>query len=283
MADERDDQVAAAYRALGAEEPPRALDEAILAAGRQAAAPKPWTKRWAVPLSLAAVLVLSVTVTLRIQHDAPELQAPTAARELALPKQETAVAAAPAAVPAEAPAKAPLKLKQEERIKAPAREPKPFADQQRERLPAREQAASAAPPPAAAAPQARQEEFAARTDAARTMESSVAGANARQVEERVARDAEAAARSPLAGPALAKRSQASADAAPAKAAGAVASQSQPVGLAAVAPLLQELERIAALRAEGRHDEADKALAEFRRRNPDYRIPDDMLKRVERRP
>src|SRR5262249_43816178 len=31
----------------------------------------------------------------------------------------------------------------------------------------------------------------------------------------------------------------------------------------------ELERIANLRVEGRHDEADKALAEFRRRHPDY--------------
>ena len=76
MAEERDPQVAAAYRALGAEEPPRALDEAILAAARHARPgdrrPGPsWTRRWAVPLSLAAVLVLSITVTLRIQHEAP--------------------------------------------------------------------------------------------------------------------------------------------------------------------------------------------------------------------
>jgi hypothetical protein len=33
----------------------------------------------------------------------------------------------------------------------------------------------------------------------------------------------------------------------------------------------ELERIARLRAAGRHEEADKALAEFRKRYPDYRI------------
>lgn len=44
---------------------------------------------------------------------------------------------------------------------------------------------------------------------------------------------------------------------------------------------QWLERIARLRAEGRHDEADKALAEFRKRNPDFRIPEEMLKKVER--
>lgn len=33
-----------------------------------------------------------------------------------------------------------------------------------------------------------------------------------------------------------------------------------------------LERIARLRKEGRHEEADKALAEFRKRYPEYKIP-----------
>ena len=42
-----------------------------------------------------------------------------------------------------------------------------------------------------------------------------------------------------------------------------------------------LERIAELRRQGKHDEADKALAEFRRRYPDYRIAKEMLKKVER--
>jgi hypothetical protein len=43
-----------------------------------------------------------------------------------------------------------------------------------------------------------------------------------------------------------------------------------------------LERIAELRKEGRHDEADKALAEFRRRYPDYRMPQETLERIERK-
>jgi TolA-binding protein len=42
-----------------------------------------------------------------------------------------------------------------------------------------------------------------------------------------------------------------------------------------------LERIAQLRKEGRHDEADKALAEFRKSYPDYKIPEAMLKKVEK--
>lgn len=67
MADpERDDKVSAGYRALGSEEPPRELDEAVLAAARR----KP--SRWRVPLSIAAVLVLALGVTLRMQPPGPE-------------------------------------------------------------------------------------------------------------------------------------------------------------------------------------------------------------------
>src|SRR5437016_9929964 len=36
-----------------------------------------------------------------------------------------------------------------------------------------------------------------------------------------------------------------------------------------------LERIVELRRQGKQDEADKALAEFRRRHPDYRIAEEM--------
>jgi protein TonB len=42
---------------------------------------------------------------------------------------------------------------------------------------------------------------------------------------------------------------------------------------------RELERIAKLRADGRHDEADKALEAFRRDHPGYRIPEAMWERV----
>jgi hypothetical protein len=42
-----------------------------------------------------------------------------------------------------------------------------------------------------------------------------------------------------------------------------------------------LERIAKLRAEGRHAEADEQLTAFRKRHPDFRIPPETLRRVER--
>jgi hypothetical protein len=44
----------------------------------------------------------------------------------------------------------------------------------------------------------------------------------------------------------------------------------------------DLERIARLRAAGRHEEADKALAEFRKRYPDYRLTDEMRAKVEKK-
>ena len=45
---------------------------------------------------------------------------------------------------------------------------------------------------------------------------------------------------------------------------------------------RELERIAQLRADGKNTEADQALEAFRKRYPDYRIPDAMWQRVKPR-
>lgn len=53
-------------------------------------------------------------------------------------------------------------------------------------------------------------------------------------------------------------------------------------LAKLASPESELERIAELRRQGKDEEADKALAEFRKRYPDYRIAPEMLKRVEKK-
>jgi hypothetical protein len=43
-----------------------------------------------------------------------------------------------------------------------------------------------------------------------------------------------------------------------------------------------LEQIAELRKEGKHDDADKLLAEFRKTYPDYRISDEMRAKVEKK-
>jgi hypothetical protein len=46
--------------------------------------------------------------------------------------------------------------------------------------------------------------------------------------------------------------------------------------------VKELERIAQLRREGRHAEADQALEKFRRENPQYKIPDALWEQVKPR-
>lgn len=93
-------------------------------------------------------------------------------------------------------------------------------------------------------------------------------------------------------PALAKESRAPAPAVPAaQGERADVAESQPriaasrmmrQEAATLATPAQWLERIARLRAEGRHEEADKALAEFRKRYPDFRISAEMLEKLERK-
>jgi hypothetical protein len=65
-------------------------------------------------------------------------------------------------------------------------------------------------------------------------------------------------------------------------AGAQAVEPQLMGKLAQETPEKWLERIARLRQEGRHDEADKALAEFRKRYPDYKIPEATLEKVEKK-
>jgi hypothetical protein len=38
-----------------------------------------------------------------------------------------------------------------------------------------------------------------------------------------------------------------------------------------------LERIVELRREGKHEEADRLLAEFKRKHPDYRLPENVVR------
>src|SRR5471032_510571 len=94
-----DDTVARRYRELSHEEPRAALDDAILAASRRAVAKPSLSRRWAVPVSIAAVLVLSFGVTLEMLREEPGIEsAPPGQRRAALP-----AASAPAPEPASTP------------------------------------------------------------------------------------------------------------------------------------------------------------------------------------
>jgi hypothetical protein len=251
MTENRDPKLEAAYRALGAEEPPRALDDAILAAARRSA--QPWTRRWALPVSVAAVVVLSVTVTLRIQHEQPELEMPSPAKKDAAQADRLAAAAPPAQAPAR-PAADPA-----------VRATQPMASSPRE---------------ADAFPRSSQDRAPAENQAKEETASKVAPLAEKQVDT----------------PALAKRADARSEVG--AAAGSVAAPPAPAAPApamramqrdrmaeertAAPPPEKELERIAELRKQEMHEEADKALAEFRKRYPEFKIPAPMLERVERR-
>lgn len=71
MADERD--ISQRYRELAREEPPRHIDDAILAAARRAAAPR--ARRWYIPLAAAAVLVLAVAIAIQVDQRQPDTEA----------------------------------------------------------------------------------------------------------------------------------------------------------------------------------------------------------------
>ncbi len=91
----QDDDVAKLYHEGAAEEPPAALDRAILKAARESIAParkarKPWWLRFALPLQLALSAVLVTMLTLTVDRNPPEMPAVTERTE---PQQ------APAAVP----------------------------------------------------------------------------------------------------------------------------------------------------------------------------------------
>jgi hypothetical protein len=197
MADERDPEVSQRYRELGAEEPPRRLDDAILAASRRR-----W--RWGAPLAAAAVIVLSVALTWHMRVEEPDPYGYTASA----PEEQKA---------------------KQEAVDQPRLSQRRDALAERRDVPG---ARPAAPPPEVAA--SRMEE--------------------RVPEERMRRAAPMAdARAPQADALFSKQ-------------------------LAEEPPEKVLERIAELRKQGKHEEADKALEAFRKRYPDTKLPDSVLRK-----
>ncbi len=187
---ERDEKVSAGYRALGGEEPPRALDDAILAAARRS------PTRWRIPLSIAAVLVLAVGVTLRMLPQQPDAESVALAPQV----METPRPVSSPPTPAQEQAKPAARAKASAEVAAaPASQPAVAADAMRA-APATAAAGAVAPSP---------------------MRSEV---GAKLAKTELTPDA-------------------------------------------------WLARIAELRKEGRKREADESLAEFRKRYPDYKIPE----------
>lgn len=241
----REPEITRRYRELAREEPPRALDEAILAAARRevethpAPLVAPTARRsWSVPLAAAAVIVLSLVVTLQMQREQPDAErsvppplppvsrkdsAPAAPRPDAAPRAEAPRAEAPRQAAGGKQATARANVQVRPAAPEPPRQVKPFPD-------VAGAAGTASAPVARAVP---------------------APEESRELRQAMERDRPGR----VAADAVSKRVEES------------------------EPPERWLERIATLRREGRHKEADEAYAEFRRRYPDYKIPEPMRERI----
>jgi hypothetical protein len=239
MADERDPKVSKRYRELASEEPPRELDQSILAAARRAHdrphAPlvtPAGRHRWYYAFGAAAILVLAVAVTVQIERQRPD---PEMVSDAPVPQARTE----------DFSLKAPPKP-----VDPPKAEsgftPDPAPKRQERAEDAKRDAASASSAPAAAPAESRSDENARGAAASR--------------QEQKAEEPKPEAR---------------ADPAPRPMA-APAARARMAEQAAESPE-RWLERIVQLRKEGRHEEAEKQLAEFRKRYPDYKVPEAALK------
>jgi negative regulator of sigma E activity len=214
-----DAKVSARYRELAREEPPRHVDDAILAAARRATASRPaplvapsGRRRWYVPVAAAAIIVLAVAVTVHVERQQPDFE---------VAEQQAAPVQTPVTEP------------------APKRDSSAPADLQKSQTSSSQ---PAAPAPKSAEPLAGLRES-QRSDTAPS------AAQAR-TEARAMRSERGA-------------------------------EQKLIGLAAASPE-QWLQGIVDLKRQGRDEEAEKQLGDFRKRYPDYRIPEAIAEKFEKR-
>jgi hypothetical protein len=259
-----DGDISRRYRELPREEPPRHVDDAIRAAARRAVGTRPaplvvptGRQRWYFPLAAAAVIMLAVAVTLHVEREQPgeEIASAPAAPATSPPVEEPRAEAR-----TEKPQSAPQPERRRKNESADSRELRDAAPPQLQKAPE----PAPAPPAAVAAP--RPPPPVATQDAIRGAQESAAGALASRAET-----APKASSPPAARPDSAQLRRVE-----------EGRRAAPLSAFALQSPEQWLQGIADLRKQGRHDEADRSLAEFRKRHPGYQIPEAMLEKVEKR-
>ena len=356
---ERDARLTALYRAAPPDGPPAALDAAIMAAARRevGARPRPagfaFASSWRTSLSIAAVLVLSVSLVTLMREEAPELTEPPRAD---MPAAESKLKAFPGVDDKVAPAanesareeqrskniglKPPqsgspsgLGMRQPEftgssaqskkdtaagRTEADAAgpadlakrrvEPATFADARDNKVaaaaePQRQVAKAVGAQEIAKAPAAApaRPQEAKPMAAPATSSQPAGGSSADRMAENKAQAKQEPARNERGEAELRMRSQEYAPSKPAADAPPVAvaaarpppppapvakAEAPPVGVLGKLERADEpapekwLERIVELRRQGRFDEAKASLAEFRKRYPDYKLPEVLRDRAQ---
>lgn len=232
-------QLSGYYRAGSTEEPPAHLDAAILAAARREVALSRFARSWHLPASVAAVLVIGVSLALMtkdIEDSLPPADTPAGTAEQA--RQ---------AGPAQT-----MKRKAESR-------PEPRPGVERESRPSRDRSARLDRDAES------QNSTAAETDPADTPASVVAPAPGPALKQfEAAAPPEAAA----------QRKDGLADAVEEKRAAAeLHKEAAPSSAAPGDPPEEWLKRIGELLRDGKTSEAREQLAGFRKRYPDYRLPE----------
>lgn len=245
----RDSELARLYRQGAHEEPPAALDAAILSAARAAVTParprRPWWRAWTLPMGVAAsaVVVASLVLTMKDALRAP------------LPRQARPPAATPApASSAQDKVTAPEPLPGAVIAPDQAGRPTVRTSPERPRRSPSSETARALPAPAMPAPSSG--EAPPRQDVP-----SPAAAKTREAP--LMRDSAAPAGAGVAAsPALERAAPAGRKAA---------------DEAAPAPRSPQawIERIRALKASGKQEEAARELAEFLEAHPAYPLPEDL--------
>jgi hypothetical protein len=301
--DPRDPRLDAAYRDAATDEPPAAIDERIRATARRAVAAGPqsleararadaqrsWVARWRVPVSIAATVVIAVTLSYMVQDDEVRRAQIDGVPSGPAPAQESS-----AAPPPPAPVAPTVKAQETPASAAPPAPAKRAA-------PAADAAAVASRPepvavPFPASPPAERQAPAAGGASASADRARENAALAKELEQRQAeleRRVAEEARTPAA-QRLQSAPAPAAVPAPAPAPMAKPDPSRERALAdrpagrlereAVSGRAEQkvrtpeewLEDIRRLKTQGRTEDVAKELAEFRKRFPDYKLPADLL-------
>jgi len=259
MNDPRDHELSRIYREGAWPEPRRQLDDAILEASRRAARARrsaSFVWRWGPRFALAATVVLTFSLLLRMSEEMPG--------EKIAPLLTPAARRAPPAAPR--PARPVEEAKPLAEIATPKSEPAPPRGLVEEPPPTLQSAPAA---PAFALKKEAPE--AARADA--LQRGSDIQQNSRLREAALPpRELQPAPARPAPPPIAAPTAQAP---------GAAVTSGLATSLAARAPGVAErspqawLDDIRKLKAQGKTEDAQRELAEFRKRYPDYRLPDDL--------
>jgi len=257
VTDPRDEEMSRIYRDAQCPAPPARLDDAILAASRRAvgAGPRPvtseWVRRMRVPVALAATIVLTLSLTLMVIEQQPVLDSmdsdsvpPSGRREPARIEDSASQPARPTA-----PASLPTEAKRAERA-TPTEKPSPAKSATTSSEATGNRASDALPAdptfvpdlPATPAPRALRQRDAMKPAAPAAPAGAAAGSLGASAQR-----------------AAPTRDEARASAAEAK-------ERTPEAW---------IEDIRKLKAQGRLADAERELAEFRQRHPEYRVPEDL--------